>query len=94
MDTCEEIRIFLAAVEHARHNPAMLKAKHVRDLPQSLQDGLARAIKAVADARYEQGVLLQAASMVPSTEPYPGGLGEAIQALTRVLIDNDAFDLL
>jgi hypothetical protein len=93
MDPCEEIRVFLVAVEDARHDPAVMKATHIPDLPESLKDGLARAIKAVADARHERGVVRRAAELLPSAGTYPAGLGEAIQALTRVLIDNDAFDL-
>jgi hypothetical protein len=93
MDACDEIRVFLAMAEAALRDPTARKAEHIRDLPEPLQNGLAKAIKAVIETRYERQVRRTAADAVSSVRGYPGGLGEAIQTLTRVLIDNDAFEL-
>jgi hypothetical protein len=93
MDAYDEIKAFLAIAEVASLDAAVRKAEHIRDLPEPLQDGLAKAIKAVIEARYERQVIRTAAEVVASVRGYPGGLGEAIQALTHVLIDNDAFEL-
>lgn len=94
MPNCEEVMAFLTAVEDAQRDPVVAKARHIGDLPEPLQEYLATAIKAVVDTRYERQAPRETVALIPSPRDYPGGLGEAIQALTRVFIDNDAFNLL
>jgi hypothetical protein len=83
MRTCEEIRAFLVAVEDARHDLAIAATNHIRELPERLQSGLARAIKSVIEPRYEREELQYAVAVVPSAHEYPGALAEAVQTLTR-----------
>jgi len=93
MDLRESITAFVLAVDDARNSSTETVAQHITDTPEQLQILLRRAIKAVVDARYDHAALREAADLIPTPEGYPGGLGEMIQALMRVLIDNDAFDL-
>jgi len=89
----EEITAFVGALDNAKDSWTATPATHISDSPKPLKESFRRAIQAVIDARYDHEALQQAADLIPAPERYPGGLGEMIQALLRVLIDNDAFDL-
>jgi predicted ATPase len=93
MDLHEAITAFVLAVDDARNTSTATVAQHIIDTPEHLQGVFEKAIKAVVDARYDHAALQAAAELIPAPEGYPGGLGEMIQALMRVFIDNDAFDL-
>jgi hypothetical protein len=90
---CDEIRAFLVMAEDALHSPIAKNAQHIRSLPEPLQLQLATAINAITQDRYKRQEMQRAAELVSSLREFPGGLGEAIRAMTRVLIDNDAFDI-
>ncbi|HWC99898.1 MAG TPA: hypothetical protein VG456_24230 [Candidatus Sulfopaludibacter sp.] len=91
MTASEEIRVFLAMAEASLHDPIATHAQHIRWLPEPLQSQLATALEAISHDRYEPGEMAMAAQLVASLRQFPGGLDEAIQAIIRTLIDNDAF---
>lgn len=77
--------------EEALHDPITKPVQHIGGLPGPLQSQLATTIRAISHGRYERGEMERAAQLVSSVRVLPGGLGEALQAITRALIDNDAF---
>ena len=58
-----------------------------------MQFQLAKVISAIVQDRYEQGEMKKAAEVIASARSFPGGLGEAVRAMTYVLIDNGGFKM-
>jgi hypothetical protein len=93
MAACDEIRAFLMMAEGALNDPIAGRAQHIRSLPESVQFQLAKAISAIAQDRYEQAEMKRAAGVISSARSFPGGLGEAVRAMTHALIDNGGFEI-
>jgi hypothetical protein len=77
--------------EETLQGPISKPAQHIGGLPEPLQSQLVTTIAAISRDRYERGEMETAAQLVSSVRVFPGGLAEALQAITRALIDNDAF---
>ena len=88
-----EVGAFLKMAENSLGNPFIENSQDIRALPIPLQFQLAKSIEAIAQDRYEPRELRTAIEVVSGARIFSGGIGEAVRAITKALIDNGGFEL-